>query len=79
MQRGDQVFLGDGALLEVLLHQFIFALRHQFHQRLVPRLRFRGQRRGNLVRNLTPPIPAGGIRIRLHRHQVHHAVKTLRI
>ena len=35
VQRGDQVLLGNRALGEVLLHQLVFALGHQLHQRLV--------------------------------------------
>ena len=77
MQRGNQVVFGDGALLEVLLHQLVFALGHQFHQRLMPRLRIRGQARRNLARHLAAPIAAGRVVVGLHRHQVYHPVKTI--
>ena len=52
MQRGDQVLLGNRALGEVLFHQLVLALGHQFDQRFVRGLGVGcDQAGGNLARS----------------------------
>ena len=78
MQCGDQMLLGNRALGEVLLHQLVFALGHQFDQRLVRGLGGAASVGGNLA-DLAAAIAARRVEERLHRHQIHHAMKSLRI
>ena len=77
MQRGDEVLLGDGALLEVLLHQLVFAFGDQLDQRLVAGLGVGGHAGGNFAGDLAAAIAAGGVVIGLHGDQVDHAVEAL--
>ena len=78
MQRGNQMLLGNRALGEVLLHQLVFALGHQLHQRLMRALAAAVKRCRNLA-DLAAAIAAGRVVERLHRHQVDDAMKSLRI
>ena len=59
VQCGDQVLLGDGALLEELLHQLVFAFGDQLDQRLVTRLGIGCEAVGNLAGILPWPSPPG--------------------
>ncbi len=65
MQRGDQVLFSDGALLEVLFHQLVFALGHQLDQRLMAGFGVGGQAGGNL-HDLAAAVAAGGVVEGLH-------------
>ena len=60
MQGGDQVILGYGAFLEVLLHQLVFAFGYQLNQRLMAGLGIGGQA-GRELNNLAAAIAAGRI------------------
>ena len=76
VDRRDQVFFGDGALAEVLLHQLVLALGNQLHQRLVGGLRIRRHRVRDLSR-LAAPAAVRLVQKRRHRHQVHYAVEAV--
>ena len=79
VERGDKVFLGDGALLEVLFHQFVFAFGNQLDEGLVPGLGIGCQEAGNSGRNFAMAIAAGRVAISLHGDQVDYAVEALRV
>ena len=59
VQRGDEVLFGDGALLEVLFHQLVFAFGDQLDQRFMAGLGVGGQGGGNLAETLPRPSPPG--------------------
>ena len=61
VERGDEVLFGDGALLEVLLHQLVFAFGDQLDESLVAGLGVGGQAGGNLAGDLAAAIAAGGV------------------
>ncbi len=77
MKGGDEMLFGERAGFEVLLHQFVLDLGHQFDQRLVACLGVGGQAGGNFGGGLAAAIAAGGVLPGLHGDQVHHAVKAL--
>ena len=60
MERGDEVIFIDGALLEVLFHQLVFALGDQLYQCLVAGFGIGGQRGWNL-NHLAAAVAAGGV------------------
>jgi hypothetical protein len=73
------MLFGDGALLEVLLHQLVLALGHQLDQRLVAGLGVGGHAGGNLAGDLAAAIAAGGVIEGLHGYQIDNAVEALGI
>jgi hypothetical protein len=79
VEGGDKVLFGDGALLEVLLHQLVFAFGDQFDQRFVAGLGVGGYTGGNFAGDLTAAVAAGGVIESLHGDQVDYAVKALRV
>ncbi len=60
VERGDEVLLGDGALLEVLFHELVFAFGDQLDERFVARpwRRRRGWREFR-AETLPRPSPPG--------------------
>ncbi len=72
------MLLGDGALFEILLHQLVFALGDQLDQRLMAGLCVGGKAVGDLA-DFAAAVAAWGVEERLHGHQVHDAMETLRI
>ena len=77
MQRCNQVLLGNRALGKVLLHQLVFALGHQLHQRLVRGFGSACQGRRNFA-DLAASIATGSVVKRLHRHQIDNAMESIR-
>ena len=65
VQRRDQVFLGNGSLLEEFFHQRVVALGHQFHQLFVLRLGFVFHVGGNLG-FFALAVPAQFVGVGLH-------------
>ena len=78
MESGDEMLFGEGAGVEVLLHQLVLAFGDQLDQRLVAGLGVGSQAGGNLSGSLAAAVAAGGVLPGLHGDQVHHAVKSLR-
>src|ERR1700733_3846705 len=78
MQRGDQVRFRNRSLLEELLHQFVLAFRDELDESLVSRLRIGENPLWNLP-YLTMSISIRLVEKRLHRHQIHHAMKSMLI
>ena len=79
VQRGDQVLFGNGALLEVLFHQLVFAFGDELHQRFVARPWRRPRAGREFPRSFAAAIAAGRVGVCLHGDQIDHAVKSLRI
>ena len=59
VERGDEVLFGDGALLEVLLHQLVFAFGDQLDQSFMAGLGVGGKAGGNFAETLPRPSPPG--------------------
>ena len=76
MQGCNEVLFGDGSLLEVLLHQLVLALGHQFDQSLVAGLGVGGEAGRNFRSNLAAAIAAGSVVVGAHGDQIDHAVET---
>ncbi len=64
VERGDEVLFGDGALLEVLFHELVFAFGDQLDEGFVAGLGVGGQRGGNFAGDFAAAIAAGGVAIR---------------
>ena len=77
VQGGDEVLFGDGALLEVLLHEFIFAFGDEFDESFVAGLGVCGYAGGDFAGDFAAAIAAGGVIESLHGDQVDYAVETL--
>ena len=76
MNGGDKMVFGNRPFLEKFFHQLIFALGHQFHQRLVGLLGFFRQLRwdGTLFALAAAAHLVG---VGLHVDQINHAAKAL--
>ena len=61
VERGDEVLFGDGALLEVLFHQLVFAFGDELDESFVAGLGIGGERGGNFAGDLAAAIAAGRV------------------
>ncbi len=77
MQRGDEVIFGDGALLEVLFHQLVFAFGDELDESFVAGLGVGGERGGNFSGDFAAAIAAGRVGVSLHGDEIDDAVKAL--
>ncbi len=77
MQRGDQVIFGDGAFLEILFHQLVFALGDELNESFVARLGVSSERGGNFSGDFAAAIAAGRVGISLHGHKIDDAMKAV--
>ena len=77
MKRGDEVVFGDGAFLEVLLHQLVFAFGDELDESFVAGLGVGSERRGNFRGDFAAAIAAGRVGVGLHGDEIDYAVKAL--
>ena len=77
VERGDEVIFGDGALLEVLLHQFVFAFGDELDESFVAGLGVGSEGSGNFRGGFAAAIAAGRVGVGLHGDEIDHAVKAL--
>ena len=76
MNGGDKMVFGNSPFLEKFFHQLVFALGHQFHQRLVRLLGFFCQLRGDGT-FFALAAAAHLVGVGLHVDQIHHAAQAL--
>ena len=80
VERGDQVVFGDGALLEIFLHQLVFAFGDELDESFVARLGIGSERGRNFSgRDHTAAVAAGRVGVSLHGDEIDDAVKALRV
>ena len=77
VKRGDEVIFGDGAFLEVLFHQLVFAFGNELDESFVAGLGVGRERRGNFRGGFAAAIAADGVGVGLHGDEIDYAVKAL--
>ena len=77
MQCGDEMVFRDGALLEVLLHQFVFPFGDQLDESFVAGFGVGRVRSRNFSRDFAAAIASGRVGVGLHRDEIDHAVKAV--
>ena len=77
VERGDEVLFGDGALLEVLFHQLVFAFGDELDQSFVAGLGVGRERGGNFSGDFAAAVAAGRVGVGLHGDEIDDAVKAL--
>ena len=77
MERGDQVIFGDGAFLEVLFHQLVFAFGDELDESFVAGLGVGSERGGNFSGDFAAAIAAGRVGVGLHGDEIDDAVKAV--
>ena len=77
MERGDEVVFGDGAFLEVLFHQLVFAFGNELDESFVAGLGVGSERGGNFRGDFAAAIAAGRVGVGLHGDEIDDAVKAL--
>ncbi len=77
MERGDEVVFGDGAFLEILFHQLVFAFGDELDESFVAGLGIGSERGGNFGGDFAAAIAAGRVGVSLHGDEIDDAVKAL--
>ena len=79
VERGDEVVFGDGALLEELFHQLVFAFGDELDESFVAGLGVGSERGGNFSGDFAAAVAAGRVGVGLHGDEIDDAVKALRV